>query len=406
RSCTSTGRSKPAGRAPSSLRTASGPPIPASTSTAPAAPLPATGLAGASGSSSTSERWLKSGSGGGVAADCDAAGATGASSASDQADGIGGGGTAAATAAATDATGGGAKSSPRSGCTCSPNPAGAAWASKRAGGGGAGGAAGAGVGTGCGAGFGAWARAASSWPTRKSRSFSRPGGSTSSWPCSLADRWRIQRCASQPSRRAARSASSKITSRPGASSTGSSTTSASSIAGSSATSTAWAPAPARVATSSSAGSASSTTLPPAASSAWRSRSRAWPSRARSATALEESFAGTGNPQQVVHVSHQVEFLVRLAQVTLGADFEGALAMLFAGTRGDHHDRHVAEARVGAHRGGQLVAVHARHLDVQQHQVGHALFQPFQRLDAVARGYHLEVVASHDATGDLADGPRA
>src|SRR5690606_7578831 len=385
RSCTSTGRSKPAGRAPSSLRTASGPPIPASTSTAPAAPLPATGLAGASGSSSTSERWLKSGSGGGVAADCDAAGATGASSASDQADGIGGGGTAAATAAATDATGGGAKSSPRSGCTCSPNPAGAAWASKRAGGGGAGGAAGAGagVGTGCGACFGAWARAASSWPTRKSRSFSRPGGSTSSWPCSLADRWRIQCCASQPSRRAARSASSKITSRPGASSTGSSTTSASSIAGSSATSTAWAPAPARVATSSSAGSASSTTLPPAASSAWRSRSRAWPSRARSATALEESFAGTGNPQQVVHVSHQVQFLVRLAQVTLDADFESALAMLFAGTRGDHHDRHVAEARVGAHRGGQLVAVHARHLDVQQHQVGHALFQPFQRLDAVA-----------------------
>src|SRR5690606_22094989 len=423
---------------------ASGPRMPARTSTAPLA-VGAAAAARPTGSRSTSDRLLKSGSGGGPPAGAAAAGATSATGAA--------GATKASSTTSQPGTAGGGGDGGGGAATCSQlatrsmscagsrsgSAGGAAAATAGSGSGGSGGMADAAGSTGgsggiagaagatsssCGrpparpAASSRWAlklastgartgtsgRPGCSWAER-SMSCSRPGGSTSSWPCNLAARWRIQRCASQPSRRAARSASSKITSRSGASSAGSSTTRASSTAGSSATSTAWTWAPARVATSSSTGSASSTTLPPAASSAWRNRSRAWPSRASSATALEESVAGTGDPQQVVHVSHQVQFLVRLAQVPLDADFESALAMLLAGTRGDHHDRHVAEARIGAHRGRQLVAVHPRHLDVQQHQVGHPLFQALQRLDAVARGHHLEVVAFQHAAGDLAHGQR-
>ena len=76
-------------------------------------------------------------------------------------------------------------------------------------------------------------------------------------------------------------------------------------------------------------------------------------------------------------------------------------MLVTAARSDHHDRHVPVARVGTHRGGELVAIHARHLDIQQHQVRHALFQAFQRFHAVAGDADLEVVAFEDAAGDLA-----
>ena len=54
-------------------------------------------------------------------------------------------------------------------------------------------------------------------------------------------------------------------------------------------------------------------------------------------------------EQLEHVAHQFVFLVRLAEVAVDADLERALAMLLAGTRGDHDDRHVAQARVGLHR---------------------------------------------------------
>src|SRR6185312_10634567 len=73
-------------------------------------------------------------------------------------------------------------------------------------------------------------------------------------------------------------------------------------------------------------------------------------------------------QHFIDVAQQVRFAVRLAEVTLHADLERALAMLLAGAGGDHDDRHVAETRVVLHVRGQLVTVHPRHLDVEQHHV--------------------------------------
>ena len=71
----------------------------------------------------------------------------------------------------------------------------------------------------------------------RAASISPPGGSTSAWPFNLAARCRAQRLASQPSRRAASSASSKITATAGSCSTLSKRDRLSSMAASSATST-------------------------------------------------------------------------------------------------------------------------------------------------------------------------
>src|SRR5690606_37358494 len=126
-----------------------------------------------------------------------------------------------------------------------------------------------------------------------------------------------------------------------------------------------------------AGSPSNTTCAPRSSSARRSDARALSSRPSSATdnvATALAGAATTHLQDFLHVAHQFVLLIRLAEVAVDADLEGALAMLLAGTRGDHDDRDATQARIVAHVGGQLVAVHARHLDVEQHHVRHALLQ--------------------------------
>src|SRR5690606_28768334 len=140
---------------------------------------------------------------------------------------------------------------------------------------------------------------------------------------------------------------------------------ASSTLGSSATSTAWGAAARTAAESPAVGSATSTSSAPACLSADCRLSQAGPGRASSTTRLGASDTLLLLRQQFEHVAQQFVLLVRLAQVAVDADFHCALAMLLAGTRSDHDDRHVAQARLGLHRGRQLVAVHARHFDVEQ-----------------------------------------
>src|SRR3546814_18069729 len=71
-----------------------------------------------------------------------------------------------------------------------------------------------------------------------------------------------------------------------------------------------------------------------------------PARASSTTrgALRSVIGTLLQLEQFVDVSHEFVLLVRLAEVALDADIHRALAVLLAGTRGDHHDRHVAQAR--------------------------------------------------------------
>src|SRR5205085_12370503 len=96
---------------------------------------------------------------------------------------------------------------------------------------------------------------------------------------------------------------------------------------------------------------------PASSSALRNWSRAAPARASSAT-RNWSVTGGLHAQHVEHVAHQFGLLVRLAQVAIDADVHRALAVFVAGTRGDHDDRHILQARVALHVLRDFVAVHA------------------------------------------------
>src|SRR5437868_1217384 len=99
--------------------------------------------------------------------------------------------------------------------------------------------------------------------------------------------------------------------------------------------------------SSSPGSPSATIAAPASSSALRNWSRAAPARASKAT-RSGSVTGGLQAEHVEDVTHQLVFLVGLAQVTVDADVHRALAVFVAGARGDHDDRHVLQARVALH----------------------------------------------------------
>src|SRR5688572_21879585 len=139
-----------------------------------------------------------------------------------------------------------------------------------------------------------------------------------------------------------------MTCTPGSASRSSNSTSASSIDGSRLTTTTPGWRPATVPGSSSAGSPSATTSAPASVSAVRSWSRTSPARARSATRTPGSGMGRLQPQHLEHVPHELDLLVGLAEIAVDADVERALAVLLAGARRDHDDRHVLHARVGLH----------------------------------------------------------
>jgi hypothetical protein len=64
-----------------------------------------------------------------------------------------------------------------------------------------------------------------------------------------------------------------------------------------------------------------------------------------------------------------------------------------------------QALVGADVARQVEAVHARHFDIDQHDVGHDVEQLFERFDAVLGGQHLIAFARQQAPGDLAHGQR-
>ena len=65
---------------------------------------------------------------------------------------------------------------------------------------------------------------------------------------------------------------------------------------------------------------------------------------------------------------QHRFLIRLAEVVVDADGHGAVAVFITGTRGNHDDWQTFESRAGAHIFGNFETVHARHFDIEQHQI--------------------------------------
>src|ERR1700722_19804113 len=105
-----------------------------------------------------------------------------------------------------------------------------------------------------------------------------------------------------------------------------------------------------------------------------------------AAAIDERFDGV----------EQLAFLVRLAQVVIDAELDGLCSMLLAHPRSDHHDRNILQARIIAHVRRDLIAVHARHLDVQQYDVRQILLQQRYGINAVFGSQYAHAVAFQQA----------
>ena len=95
-------------------------------------------------------------------------------------------------------------------------------------------------------------------------------------------------------------------------------------------------------------------------------------------------------------------LERLLDVGVGSDAEGVRAVGAAGAGGQHDDRHGDRLGRGAQLLGQLVAVHARHHDVDDRQVGRLLARQDERLVAVGREQHLVAEALQVGRDQIAD----
>src|SRR2546423_1923764 len=84
------------------------------------------------------------------------------------------------------------------------------------------------------------------------------------------------------------------------------------------------------------------------------------------------------------VLQELGLLVRLAEEGVNAELRGLVAVLVRGARRDDDDRDAGGARVATHVPGQVEAVHARHLDVDQHDRRDRVLELLQRVDAVLR----------------------
>src|SRR5476651_1380663 len=89
---------------------------------------------------------------------------------------------------------------------------------------------------------------------------------------------------------------------------------------------------------------------------------------------------------------QHRLLIRLAEVVVDANGHGAVAVFLAGARGDHDDRQAHQPWIVAHLNRHFEAVHARHFDVEQHQVRGVFLEQRDGVDAVFGGEHVHAVA--------------
>ena len=82
-----------------------------------------------------------------------------------------------------------------------------------------------------------------------------------------------------------------------------------------------------------------------------------------------------------------------------------VAVLVGGARGNHDNRYTRQLGIGTHGTGQFKTVHARHFDIQQHHVRHAVLQHLQGVEAILGGNYLVTFARQHAASDFAHGQR-
>src|SRR5580692_2105732 len=109
------------------------------------------------------------------------------------------------------------------------------------------------------------------------------------------------------------------------------------------------------------------------------------------------------PHVAVDRTHQFIFGKRLGQVLLGADDAAARAVEQAVLGGQHDHRRGLEVVVVLDERAGLVAIQARHHDVDEDDVGFVIGDLRERLEAVHGGHHLATFLGQERLSRLADG---
>jgi hypothetical protein len=110
-------------------------------------------------------------------------------------------------------------------------------------------------------------------------------------------------------------------------------------------------------------------------------------------------------EEVPAARHALASVHRLDEEIRDPRVERVVAHLAVVVRGDHHDRHVLVAGQRAQALGELDAVHLRHHEVDQHQVGDVARGPHHRVHRPAEALHQHPVVqrAHDLLKDGAAG---
>ena len=88
--------------------------------------------------------------------------------------------------------------------------------------------------------------------------------------------------------------------------------------------------------------------------------------------------------QAAHAREQRGIVDRLGEEIVGAGIEPRDAVGRLVERGDHHDRHMGGLGIGLDAAADFEAVHARHHDVEQDDVGLVLLHALERFLAADR----------------------
>ena len=105
-------------------------------------------------------------------------------------------------------------------------------------------------------------------------------------------------------------------------------------------------------------------------------------------------------QHGAHAGEQGRLLDRLDEIVVGAVVEALDDVLEVALGGQHDDRHERQAGVGLQRLEGFDAVHARHHDVENDDVGFQRAGLFEAFDAVAGGRDLVALRAQAQLDDL------
>src|SRR3954463_54623 len=114
-------------------------------------------------------------------------------------------------------------------------------------------------------------------------------------------------------------------------------------------------------------------------------------------------ATLSSPDETAHRLHELVLVeLRLQQVGAGTGFETGALVVLAPSRGHDDDRPLLPATGPADRTGQRKTVHARHLDIGDHEVSRGILEARRSVQPVDGRHDVVAGAFEDDPFELAD----